>query len=393
MDTGKNILFLLLILIIFIGSAITVLIKMKPDTLASYIANDKILKVVVVIEDKGIPISTNIIAYYPETKRAAMFDVPANTGLIIQSLNRTDGIGALYTEKGVVAFKKEIEKLTGITIPIFITCSIEEFSTLTDLLGGLSVFIPTPVDINKDETRILLPSGSVSLDGDKMRDYLIYADDLDGSDASSLRKQKAILAMFRALNDNAATLFSNKIYSVLKNNFHSNLDNDDLKKLLEYLSKMDSERLVPQKVSGAVRYVEDKKLLFPFRDGMQIKEIIRQAIAVLVSEDSSALERIYAIEILNGTEKQGLAKVTSEVYKSFGYDVIQVGNATMATKKTVLIDRIGNPSVAKIVAQVIRCKNIQTVQVAENIAYGSESNVDFTLILGADFNGYYVIQK
>ncbi len=393
MDTGKNILFLLLILIVFISSGILVLLKMRSDTLASYLSDDKILKVLVVIEDNGIPISTNVIAYYPETKRAAMFDIPANTGLIIQSLNRTDGIGAVYTEKGITSFQKEVEKVTGISVPIYITCTLDNFSVLTDLLGGLSVFIPTPVDIDTEAARILLPSGSVSLDGDKMRDYLIYEDELDGDGEAALRKQKAVLAMFRALNDNSPDVFSDKIFPAVQDNFKSNLRGEDFKKLFEYLCKMDSERLVPQRLTGAIRYVEDKKLLFPFRDGQQIKEIIRQATAVLASEDYSALERIYAIEILNGTNVQGLAKNTSEVYKSFGYDVVSVGNTEEYAKETVLIDRIGNPSVAQIVAQVIRCKNIQTTQLPMDAEYGSETNVDFTLILGSDFNGYYVVNK
>ena len=105
MDTGKNILFLLVILIVLITSFVLVLIKMQRDTVQDYISSDKILKVLLVIEDNGVPISTSILAYYPETKRAAMFDIPSNIGLIIQSLNRTDGIGAVYTEKGISSFK------------------------------------------------------------------------------------------------------------------------------------------------------------------------------------------------------------------------------------------------------------------------------------------------
>ena len=93
-----------------------------------------------------------------------MFDIPSNIGLIIQSLGRTDAIGAVYTEKGISSFKAEIEKLAGISVPFYLTCNLENFSMLTDMLGGLSVFIPSPVDIENDNKHVLLPSGSVSLD-------------------------------------------------------------------------------------------------------------------------------------------------------------------------------------------------------------------------------------
>ncbi len=121
MDTGKNLLFLLIILVILISTSVIVLLKMKSDTLGDYLSSEKILKILVVVEDDGKPLSTNVIAYYPETKRAVMFDIPSNTGLIIQSLNRTDGVGAVYTEKGIASFKDEIEDLTDISIPFYLT--------------------------------------------------------------------------------------------------------------------------------------------------------------------------------------------------------------------------------------------------------------------------------
>jgi len=281
MDTGKNVLFLSMILLVLISAVVFVLIKMGTESFEDSLSSDKILKVLTVIEDDGMPISINVIAYYPETKRAAMFNIPANTGLIIQTLDRTDGIGAVYSEKGITSFKKEVEKLTGISIPFYLTCSLEEFSKLTDMLGGISVFIPTPVDINTEVMRVLLPSGSVLLDGDKVRDYLIYEDEADGDNEAASRKQKAVLALFRSINDRAPDIFLKDRFGILKENLHSNISGSNFIKFIEMMSKMDSERLVPQYVTGAVRFVEGKKLLMPFRDGRQLKDVIRQTTAVL----------------------------------------------------------------------------------------------------------------
>ncbi len=390
-DAGKNVLFLFIILILLITAVVFVLLKMGSESFEQSLSTDKILKVLIVIEDKGIPISSNVIAYYPETKRAAMFDIPPNTGLIIQSLGRTDGIGSVYTEKGIEIFKKEIEKLTGISIPFYLTFSLDDFAALTDLLGGFSVFIPAPVDIDNETARILLPSGSVLLDGDKVKDYLVYEDELDGENEAASRRQKAILAMFRTMSDASPDIFLKYRFNVLKKYFNSNINGEEIDKFIESICKLDSERLVPQHLTGAVRYVEGKRLLTPFRDGQQLKEVIRQTISVLASDNTSALERIYAVEILNGTSTQGLAKKTEELYASFGYDVVTIGNSEDEIEETVLIDRIGNPELAKVVGQVIRCNNIQTVQLSSDS--GSETNVDFTIILGRDFNGYFVKQK
>ena len=393
MKEGKNIIFLLLILVMLIPSGIIVARNLKVDPISTSLSDDNVLKVLLIIEQDNVPISTNIIANYAPTRRAAMFDIPANIGLILQQLERTGGIGTLYTEKGANVYREEIEKLTGVDIPFYISCSLTDFVHLTDLIGGLSVFIPSSVDIESETYgRILLPSGSVLLDGDKVRKYLLYEDEADAEGEPVTRKQKAVLAFLRGLYEHPE-IFEKEQFKVLSPLLRSNITGEDFKQLLEYLSQTDSERLVPQRLTGAVRMVDSKELLFPFRDGQQIKEIIGQTLAALASKEGTTLERVYALEVLNGTDTNGLARTASELYQSFGYDVIRIGNAPQSgVEHTVLIDRIGNEAVAKIVAQVVRCENIESVQVSNDHS-DSESNVDFTLILGKDFNGYTVRQK
>lgn len=393
MKEGKNIIFLLLILVMLIPSGIIVARNLKVDPISTSLSDDNVLKVLFIIEQDNVPISTNIIANYAPTRRAAMFDIPANIGLILQQLERTGGIGTLYTEKGANVYREEIEKLTGVDIPFYISCSLTDFVHLTDLIGGLSVFIPSSVDIESETYgRILLPSGSVLLDGDKVRKYLLYEDEADAEGEPVTRKQKAVLAFLRGLYEQPE-IFEKEQFKVLSPLLRSNITGEDFKQLLEYLSQTDSERLVPQRLTGAVRMVDSKELLFPFRDGQQIKEIIGQTLAALASKEGTTLERVYALEVLNGTDTNGLARTASELYQSFGYDVIRIGNAPQSgVEHTVLIDRIGNEAVAKIVAQVVRCENIESIQVSNDHS-DSESNVDFTLILGKDFNGYTVRQK
>ncbi|MGP1437887.1 MAG: LCP family protein [Treponema sp.] len=388
----RNSFFLLIIIAILISSFILLFFKINSESSDSSKSNEEVIKILFITEEDGQPISTNIIAFYSKTKRAIMFDIPNNTGMILDELGRTDGVASLYKEKGVEVFKNKIERLTGIKLPFYIVCSIKDFARVTDMLGGISLFIPTPVDVMQDEKRILLPSGSVLLDGEKSIDYLLYTSENDNEGDACSRKQKAIIALLRKLNDEAAYIFDAKHFPAISSSFKSNMENRELKTMFQSLSGLDLERLSPQRVTGSIRIVDGKELLFPFRDGLQLKEIIRQTLSTLVSEDGATLERVYALEILNGTEIKNLAKTTAEIYSSFGYDVVQIGNAESTdVKKTLLIDRIGNPSIAKIVSQVIQCTNIQTAEITKSEEYyGTETGVDFTLIIGSDFNGYFV---
>ena len=388
----KNNFFLIVIISVLLASSVLLYFKINRESTDSAASNDEVVKILFVVEEEGVPISTNMIAFYSKTKRAIMFDIPNNTGMILDELGRTDGISSLYKEKGVEVFKNKIERLTGIKIPFYIVSSIKDFARVTDMLGGISLFIPTPVDVMQDERRILLPSGSVLLDGEKSIDYLLYTNENDNEGDASSRKQKAIIAFFRRLNDEASYIFDAKHFPTIYSSFNSNMENKELKFMFQSLSSLDLERLSPQRVTGSIRMVDGKELLFPFRDGLQLKEIIRQTLSTLASEDGATLERVYALEILNGTEVKNLAKTTAEIYSSFGYDVVQIGNAESSDiKKTLLIDRIGNPAIAKIVSQVIQCSNIQTAEIKRNEEYyGTETGVDFTLIIGSDFNGYFV---
>ena len=389
----RSIIFLVVILFVLIIAAVFMGLSMRTDPVKNSLSGDKLLKVLVVLEDDGKPLSTNIIAYYPGNKRAAMFDIPGETGLILKRLGRVDRIDAVYTEKGIAEYKTEIEELTGISVPFYLEFSLSQFSKLADILEGFNVFVPTPVDLKTDTERVLLPSGAVTLDGDKLRTYVTYTDSADQEGEAAGRKQRAILAFFRALNDNSDTAFSGESFAVLKSCLNSNVSGNSLHEMLEELSLIDVERLVPQRVTGSLRDVDGKMLLFPFYDGQLLKDIIRQTLAGLASEDATTQERIYSLEILNGTKTQGLARNTSELYQSFGYDVIRIGNAeTNEYDKTLIIDRIGNSAVASAIAQVIQCDNVQTTSVAEDDTedLGTEATVDFTIILGKDFNGRYV---
>ncbi|HOU38446.1 MAG TPA: LCP family protein [Treponemataceae bacterium] len=396
MKIDRSVFFLFVILAVLIGAAVILVFAMRNNPVRDALSGDQLLKVLVVLEDEGVPLSTNLIAYYPGTKRAAMFDIPGETGLIIKSLGRVDRIDAVYVENGMNAYRQEIEKLTGIEIPFSISFNLDQFSRLTDLLSGLSVFIPTEIDLMDGDTRVLLPSGAVTLDGDKIRTYVTYLDELDQEGENAARKQRSILAFFRALNDNAEVAFSKDVFPVLYRNMETNLRQETLKQLLQDLYSIDAERLIPQRITGSLRDVDGKQLLFPFYDGQLLKDIIRQTLGGLASEDAAAQERIYAIEILNGTDKQGLAQRTSELYQSFGYDVIRVGNAeTSDYTDTLVIDRIGNEHVAKIIAQIIQCEAIRSTLPEESSTdlYGTEAIVDYTIILGKDFNGRYVLSQ
>lgn len=392
-NNGHSALFFLLMFLILAGVGTFIFLSLRVDTVEESLKNNSVIKTLFVLEDKDQVLFTDVFIYYPVSQRGALINILGNTGAIFQSLGRVDRIDAIYTEKGIDVYKSEIEKLIGQEIPFYVEMNLSRFGELTDMMGGLKVFVPSPVDVKTDEgERWLLPSGAVNLDGDKINTYLTYSKVEEDESEIIERRQNVMIAFLSALNRESNQLLEKNCFPLYAEKMNSNLSEKDLRRLFSEISNIDSERLVPQTITGSSRLVDGKMLLFPYYDGQLIKDVVKQATISLVSLDDVSINRIYVLEIQNGTTTQGLARNTAALLKSTGYDVLSTVNAERNDwEKTLIINHIGNAEIARNLGDFIHCTNIVDEEIKPD-SDGSESNsnVDFTIILGKDFDGRYV---
>ncbi len=389
----KSLIILIIIFFIIIVSALVVIFSLRTNPVEETIKNEEAIKILFVLKDAESVLFTNVFVYYPVLSRGALFNVPGNTGAIFSSIDRVDRIDAVFKEEGIDSYRSEIEKLLAQTIPFHIVIDVADFQLLTDLLGGLRVFIPYPIDMADDDgSRYLLPSGFVNLDGDKIFTYLYYSSPEEGDVAVQDRYQNVMTAFLSALNRNYPQMFHDDNFRSYAKLFDSNLDNDDLIILLESISQVDSERLVFRSVSGSSSVIDGQTLLLPMYDGEIVQDLFKRTVASLASATDTMYDRTYVLEVQNGTTVQGLARNTSIFFQGLGYDVVGSVNADSNDyEKTVIINHIGNDEVAKALGDLIMCENIVTEDVLPDSA-GMDigTRVDFTIILGKDFDGRYV---
>lgn len=376
-----------LIAVVVVASGLYAYLQLRVDQVTAALRRREPLAVAVLVSDGERLGFVEVLLYNPATRKAALYHVPANLGGVIESLDRVDGIDALYRRSNPGPLVDRVGRVLGLSINCWMDMTASDVGRLADLLGGLELFIPNPVDVTWQGRRILLPSGSVRLDGDKVRDYLAYEDPLEPEAERIAREQKLVQALLAGFGAERALLAQRSVSRMLRTFVRTSLPPRALQALIEEMGRFDAERTVLQRLLGSLTTVGGRQLLFPHQDGDLAREAIRQTLAANAStEYTSAEELSITVEVQNGTTTPGLAARARELFMSFDLEVLPPRNADNDRyERTVVIDRRGRPEDARRVADIIRCKNV-----IEGQKDPADRTVDVTVILGRDFDGRYV---
>ena len=71
----KGFLFIIGILIILIALTVVLFFALQTDPVANVLENNQLLNVLFVLQKDGEPLFTNVLLYYPEYKRGALFNI------------------------------------------------------------------------------------------------------------------------------------------------------------------------------------------------------------------------------------------------------------------------------------------------------------------------------
>ena len=85
------------------------------------------------------------------------------------------------------------------------------------------------------------------------------------------------------------------------------------------------------------------------------------------------------VEVLNGTETSGLARVGARVLRRAGFDVVFLATSP-AVDSTMVLVRRGDPRMGERVRKALGAGKVQSVR-------DTTRHVDVTVILGSDFRG------
>ncbi len=382
-----GIILLLVIVVVLAGTGVGVALSVRTDQVSEQIELGATMGILLVVTEGGLPLYTEALLYHPGTNRGALFDIPPYLGQMIPSLNRVDSLRMAYPQDGDEGFASRVAGVLGTGLPFYVAMDLGQLAGLVDLLEGVPVFL---ADIpNEGNDPVLLPNGDTVLDGAKAVQYVMLA--LPGEDRLEAisRRQRFTVALLDRLGEQADALSHTRASRVLAGTVDSNMERQALVSLAEELRALEPDRVISRQVEGTMRQVEiegeAKTLLFPHQDGRWLQESVRQVVENLRSDDVIRDENIVIrLEILNGTPTTGLARRTASLFRSYGFDVVTIGNsASSDVEETMVIDRVGNELFAERAADIIGATQIRGDR-------SDGSVVDVTIILGKDFDGRYV---
>lgn len=397
-----SILFLAFITVLAGVGIFFIAMMINYDPIEEALAADQVVNTLFVLEnDTGKPLSSFVLMYYPATRRAAVFDIPGEVGLILQGVNRVDRIDTVYDPQKASVFTAEIAAFLGVDINFSVIFNLTTLVKTVDLIEGVELFIPSPVEQYDSVPPVLFASGLRRLDGDKVRSYLMYTVPDEDSDSVRLRRQRFFYAFIRRLNEQNETLKQKSVARIYQTFLKASMKERERIRLFDEYAKINMDRVSIQSVSGTIREVSGQTLLLPSYNGNLIKDVVRQTLGGLTRQlENSLSDRVYTVEVLNGTATNGLASRTAELLRGFGYDVISIGNTEQSQEDTLIIDRSGLSGIVQYFGDIIRCTNFQKEAPDSELGGLDTLNLqnlnykaDFILIIGRDFDGRYVTNR
>ena len=385
-----------LIVVIATGAFVLSFVRLRSDPVSDLIdAQGRIAVIFMLPIDDPSP-SFEVLMLDARTGRAALLFVPGSIGVVLPDPQRMDAIAALYGPDGHAALAGRLGELLDLQVDFYVDLSYQGLGRLVDVLGGIELVVPDTIQILDADPRVLLPSGSVVLDGDMARAYLAYRPAEEPAAERVERVHRLMQGLLRSIADSRAVLADPTAKRLLYDAVVTDLNRRAFDRLFATLVELDTDRVSLLRVLGRVQAVDGRPLLFPYEEGALLRDSVKQTIAALsVPLDAADRDLTPAVEVLNGTRTSGLAAQAATVFESFGYRVVAVDNADHPDyERTLFVGRRGDPEQARLVAALIRCEAeaahaADRVIAADSAIAASSAAADVTVILGRDFNGRF----
>lgn len=350
----------------------------------------------------------------PVANEAALLSIPRDMYVQDQNGNGTK-INAVYSNAkqyaaytgttdeeqienaGLRAIKKTVSDIVGIPVHYYIMVNFDAFEQAIDTVGGITVDVKEPLYDQSvawllGGNPLVADQGLQTFDGERA---LLYSRSRKGSARGDFDRTERQREVIIALQQKVLSLgtFSNplKVIELLEtfgNNVRTDLNGlGEVKRLYEIGRQIGSDKIIsvgladPPNVLVGTDFVGNQSVVLPIEGQYQYDEI--QSYIRNTLRDPFLKQENARIVILNGTETTGLASLKEKELKSYGYNVVSIGDAPVGTYVNSTLYKVTSED--KPFTQNYLERRIG-LQVSQSLIEGlpTSETTDFVIILGDD---------
>lgn len=282
---------------------------------------------------------------YGHMKINAVYANAKNTAL---SKNYKDKSGA--ETAGINATTKVVEQYMGIHMHYYALVDFSAFQEAVDTLGGIDVTLSKPYS---DQTMLVggryfsLPAGTSHLDGGHALAYARSRHGADRGDFDRGEQQQQVIVGIKdkvlSVGTFANPIKVNQLLSTFGNRIRTSLSLNDMMRVYGIAKQLKNSDIShfdlaqPNEAVVKTAFIDGQSVVTPIAgtdDYSQVKSFMRNKL-----KDGFIVKENPSIIVLNGTNTAGLAQKRADELKSYGYNVVKVGDATVKDiQATTLID-------------------------------------------------------
>ncbi|MCB1178692.1 MAG: LytR C-terminal domain-containing protein, partial [Leptospiraceae bacterium] len=267
------------------------------------------------------------------------------------------------------------EKITNLNVNYSFLVKEKDFIRFLNIIGGIQFFFDPSIFVSDDIYK--RNSGDYKLYGKEIIDFLRLPEKPEPMDYLNRlnRQESIILSIYDRIKE--LTEFRKEWITHFENKITTELIGEELYSLFDFINKekivfsikeLPVEPFTPEK--------SEREFLLAKQDSGKIT--FQKLKKFLEAEDYKYGELVRS-EILNSTDKNGLAKSVKSILNEKRIKVLTVGNGWNSNEKfSVVIDRSGNSEFSYKIANILGIKKVRHI-------IDKELGLDTTVLLGEDF--------
>lgn len=374
----------------------------QPEPLPTLVQPAEVINILVLGSDQaatksgGLTDVIVVVSVNPELPSVSLLSIPRDLyawipGYGFDKINTTYSHGARgqYPGGGAALLKATIEYNFGIPIHYYVRVGFDGFIRIVDALGGVDVAVECPLsDTFPDPAS---PTGQTDVD------WMPGIHHLDGKHAlwysrsrwstsdfdRNRRQQQVLRGLYHQIRSLNIIPKIPELWKTLGETVETDLSLSELLYLGNIGARLDERnvksRFVGRSVLQSWTAPNGGAVLVPYYDAL--RPLVEEALAPPAS--GRAQQRLFRVEVWNGTPYEGLGYVAAERLRWEGFDVVSVSPADGVYTRTQIVDFTTSAKASAIPRLMALYKRDRS----DVIAQPTEGRtVDYRVILGADYD-------